>query len=112
MARTKTAVASGTTKHLFPWRSVTRSADSVIEAYNGKKKQWEPIATLGGDTKQPHNAYSEMIVQAINDQATHEQLITTMLSALELCLENNHLTWEAEQEASVVCRQARRLMGR
>jgi hypothetical protein len=56
-------------------------------------------------------ANAEFIVNAVNHFETNRPLIAALVNALELCLQSESLSWEVEQEADIICKKAKRVMG-
>jgi hypothetical protein len=94
--------------NLEPWSCVHHGDRSEIEAYVMAKGDWTVIAEVR-DT--PHIKAEEManyIAKAANDFDQNRQLIEELMGALELCLECDGITWEAEQEAEVALKRAKK----
>ncbi len=83
---------------------------SDIEAYVVADNCLEVIA----QTRQTQNidakANASLIVRAVNDYEKHQSLIAELISALELCLASDTLSWEAEQEAEIVVARAKQIV--
>ena len=87
------------------WEVQHQPDHSEIEAYVEASGKWEIIADIKGVD---HVALAGFIVQIVNRQSEIQNTINELTSALEFCLAcAGKLTWEAEQEADVVCRQVR-----
>jgi hypothetical protein len=53
---------------------------------------------------------AEQIVLAVNQHDKLRGIVSEMLTALDMCLECDDLTWESEQEARVVGKKARQII--
>lgn len=75
-------------------RSVIRTADDVTIEVRGK----DCVATRGA---------AERLMHAVNDNSRKDALIAEMSACLEMCLESETLSWEAEQDASILLARAK-----
>lgn len=109
-ARKPKAAAAIQAKPLYalaPWSCVHRPDGSKIEAYVEITGDWETIAHVPEAKGINAEATAGFIVKAVNDYDRHRQIIAELITALELCMECEDLTWEAEQEAELVLRRVR-----
>lgn len=90
-----------------PWACRHYPDVSEIEAYADDTGQKKIIAETFNAPYCNAQANAEHIVRTINQCAKMRELIADMLTALEMCLECEGLTWEAEQEADIMCTKAK-----
>ncbi|GEM_PF-3527676 len=93
-----------------PWRAAYGEDGAIVEAYIRSTDGWKVVAVVPKTGYADHKANAEFIVNAVNVYGKHRAMIAEMIMALELCLEYDRLPWDAEQEASVVCRNAKELV--
>ncbi len=89
-----------------PWSCNHHKDGSDIEAYCEATGDWEIVAQTRAAPYVNAKANASYIAHAVND---YERMIATiyeLVGALELCLESEDLSWEAEQEAEIVCARA------
>lgn len=92
---------------LHPWNALHRRDCSVIEAYVECAGDWETVAEVRPTGHIDVEATANYIVRAVNDYGFNRPFIDELVAALEMCLECDGLTWEAEHEADVLVRRAR-----
>ncbi len=85
------------------------SSCSEIEFYSSTSGKAEVIADRYDAPHMAAKEIAELVVRAMNAFPEMTSLIEEMRSAFELCLRcNGKLTWEAEQELTVLCERAKK----
>jgi len=92
---------------LLPWSCRQYPDRLAIEAYVMGSGEWETIVEVKPSAYVNTEEVGNFIVKAVNDYERHQKLIGELISALELCLECEGITWEAEQEASAILHRAK-----
>jgi len=87
---------------LTPWCCHHHDGVSEIEAYVAHNGKRHVIAETFGAPGVNAEATAELIITAINEREKMKELMGEMLIALETCLDNGGLSWEAEQEVDAV----------
>ncbi len=77
---------------------------SVVEVFSKKNNRWDAIAEIKGAD---HRTFAEFIVFKIQTQSQTSTHLEEAINALQLCLESNELSWEAEQEAEAILKKTR-----
>ena len=117
MARAKNVVitevsASAPQRKLFaiePWRYrlLDNRQTAVIEAYVEMAGARKVIARVQQSRWLDADRTARHITDAVNALQSHDATIEELCSALELCLECDDLSWEAEIEAEQAVKRAR-----
>src|SRR5262249_7609178 len=92
------------------WACHHHAGGSDIEAYVPVKDGLDIIGQMKQTNGVNARANAELVVQAVNERGRYYPMINELIAALELCLENDSLTWEAEQEADIVLRRAKKII--
>ena len=92
---------------LEPWSRVHQDGVWKIEAYSMATGKREAIAEIRQSAGFCAEDIAEFIVATVNNLEKERQLIGEMIAALELCLECEGITWEAEHDAEIALRHAR-----
>lgn len=87
------------------WTCYHHIDGSDVTAYVMASGGLETIAQTRQANGIDARANAELIVRAVNNHDRYWPIINDLVSALELCLQCQGITWEAEQEASVVLRK-------
>ncbi len=82
---------------------------SDIEAYSFTTGSLQIIASTRKAKNIDARQNAEYIIQAVNNYDKNLALISELICALDMCLANERLTWEAEQEAEIVVARAKRI---
>ena len=91
----------------MPLLCVHRLDYSEIVAQVGTKGNQAIIGTVLNSKFVNAKSVSEFLVRAANRFERNEGYIQQAISALELCLATNRLTWEAENEADLAVRRVK-----
>ena len=92
---------------LAPW-SCRRAADHMaIEAYVEAAGDWQKVAQVRQTAFIDAEATANFIVRAVNDYEKNRFSIDELMSALELCLECEGISWEAEHDAEIALARSR-----
>lgn len=92
---------------LEPWSRVHQDGIWKIETYSMATGKREVVAEIRQSAGFSAEAIADYIVNAVNNLEKREHLIGEMIAALELCLECEGITWEAEHDAEIALRHAR-----
>jgi hypothetical protein len=95
--------------NLEPWACVHHTDHSEIEAYVMAKGDWETVAEVKQTAYLDAVETATFIAKVVNEYEQNQKLVADLVSALELCLKCDGLTWEAEQEAEIVITRSRKL---
>jgi hypothetical protein len=89
----------------LPWRAKHHEDWSEIVAADGTPLI-AALPHLGGYCGKQA---ADMIVQAVNQQQATTQLLREMADVLQTCLQEDKISWGAEQDADVLLQRAQRL---
>lgn len=90
-----------------PWECHHMEDVSVITAYVEASSNWEPIATIHPTSGHSAETIATFICGLINDHQKNKPLLQEAMEALQLCLEEDRLTFSSEQAADRVVTQIR-----
>ena len=92
-----------------PWRYclLDDRQTAVIEAYVEAAGERLVIARVLQSRSIDADRTARFITEAVNAQHAHDTTVAELCSALDLCLECDGLSWEAELEAEAAVRRAR-----
>jgi hypothetical protein len=101
-------LASGKPIHtMVPWSYGHRDGRVEISAYIMATGALEVVAGVEHGKNVDAEATASFIVRAVNDHEKMQNTIEELVSALELCLQRENVTWEIEHEAETVLRRAK-----
>lgn len=86
------------------WSCVHQQGKSQISAINVANGDREVLAEILPAAGQSAESVAEFIVRTVNELEQCKTLMSDMKAALEICLESDGLSWEAEQDADKVLR--------
>jgi hypothetical protein len=92
--------------NVTPWICVHHTDRSEIKAHVEYTGQQEVIAIIAKAKGINAEALAEFITRLINEHENNQNQMREAIAALELCLESDGLSWEAEQAADVIIRRA------
>ncbi len=93
------------------WSCHHRVETSDIEAWVPTQNGLVPIAQTRSIDGVSARANAELIIRAVNEYQKLQPVMVELVAALEQCLAADGLNWETEQEADIVCRKAKRVLG-
>lgn len=82
---------------LQPWVCQHYPDHSEIEAYVEATGDWEAVAEVHQTAGHSAEALADYIVRVINDNQKNKNLLLDAMEALQLCLEEDGLTFSSEQ---------------
>lgn len=82
-----------------PWQCRHREDDSEIIAYVEASGAWETIALVQPTAGNSAEAVATFIVRAVNTSQQSQSVLRDAVDALQLCLEEDRLTFSSEQAA-------------
>ena len=95
----KTPAASRSFYATQPWKCRHLKTRSEILVYVEASGVWEKIATVQATAGASAETAAEFIMQAINASQQSQSALREAMEALELCLEEDGLTFSSEQVA-------------
>lgn len=90
-----------------PWSCRDGEGGIEIEAYNEETGDWVVIAKTVPAPGIDPKPNADFLLRAVNNYDRDRQVIAELISALEMCIGCDKLSWEAEQEASIVLARAK-----
>jgi hemerythrin-like domain-containing protein len=84
---------------LHPWECHHLKDHSVIVAYVEASGNWENIATIHATSGNGAETIAQFICGLVNEHQKNRSLLQEAMEALQLCLEDDHLTFSSEQAA-------------
>lgn len=101
----RTATQSRIFYAAHPWECRHRKDGSEITAYVEASGEWETILTVHPTSGASAEVVAAYVAAIINEHQSGADLLQEAMTALELCLEEDHLTFTSEQaEDRVVAR--------
>ncbi len=91
-----------------PWECRHHADRSEIVAYIEVAAAWETVAVIPPITGSSAKATAEFIARLVNDSARTQSLLREAMEALQLCLEEDTLTFASEQAADRVAAEIRK----
>lgn len=88
-----------------PWSCTNFGEQSEIDAYIDSTDTWETIATIQSAAGIDAEDIASFIVHAVNNYEKTQRLIQKMKMALELCLENEAIGKDVEQQIEVALKE-------
>ena len=85
-----------------PWQCHNSKDHSEITAYVEASGIWEVVAIIRQTAGASAAAMAEFITRLVNDNQKNKDLLREAMEALELCLEEEGLTFSSEQAADRV----------
>jgi hypothetical protein len=92
-----------------PWTALRRAGTAGIEAYVTATGQWHTLVEIAPSPHYNNRAAADYITRALGDYPLLLAIIRQAADALDICLESERLTWEAEHDASIAVARARKL---
>lgn len=87
---------------LHPWQCRHHAERSELLAYVEANGQWQPVAIVPSTLTASARALAAYIAAIVNEHHRKADLLHEAMTALELCLEDDHLTFASEQAADRV----------
>lgn len=87
---------------VHPWQREHHPDRSGIKAYVEASGEWETILTVHPTSGASAEELAAFVAGIMNDHQGKADLLQDALEALELCLEEDHLTFASEQSADRV----------
>ena len=85
-----------------PWQCSHHEDRSDITAYVEASGEWETILTVHPTSGASAEALAVYVAAIMNEHQSKADLLQEAMAALELCLEEDHLTFTSEQAADRV----------
>lgn len=85
-----------------PWKCIHHRDYSEITAYVEASGQWEIVATIQTNAGASSEAIANFICGTVNNNQQNKNLLQEAMEALEICLEDEGLTFSSEQAADRV----------
>ena len=96
---------------IHPWQSVHQKDGFALRAYVEASGEWETIMTIHSSSGCTAETMAEFVLNLINDNQRHQNILFEAMSALELCLQEDQMTVASEQAADRVITQIKRKIG-
>jgi hypothetical protein len=80
-----------------PWQCQHAKDSSAITAYVEASGTWETVATIHTTSGNGAETLATFICNLINDTQKNKSLLQEAMDALQLCLEEDRLTFSSEQ---------------
>jgi hypothetical protein len=87
---------------LHPWQCRHHNDQSEITAYVEASGEWEAVLTVHPTSGASAEALATYVAAIMNEHQGKADLLHEAMTALELCLEEDHLTFTSEQAADRV----------
>jgi hypothetical protein len=95
----KAAIKSREFYALHPWQCQHHQDYSKIAAYVEASGEWETILTVNPTSGASAESVAAYVAAIINEHQSKIDLLQEAMAALEMCLEEDHLTFTSEQAA-------------
>jgi len=95
---------------VVPWSALRRAGTAGIEAYVTAAGQWQQLAEIVPSTHYSNRTVADYIVRTVGEYPLLLAIVRQATAALEICLESERLTWEAEHDASIAVARARKII--
>lgn len=95
---------------VHPWESRHYNDHSEIIAYVEVSENWESVLTVHTTSGKGHETTAEFILAIIHEHQRKQGVLKDALDALELCLEEDGLTFSSEQAAERAVAKIKRVI--
>jgi hypothetical protein len=96
---------------ILPWACQHYPDHSEVKAYVPASGIWETVADVRRTAGASAETMADYLMYVVNNHEKMREMMGDMIAALELCLQTEGLTWEAEREAEITVRRAKEIIG-